>query len=95
VGGDTYTVNAMRVGLGEAEARRYRTTHGPSLRALYDVADRSRSRVMHSSGQSGLPWAGAYRAFLQPWAAGEYVPLWAAGADARKGGTLLLRPGGG
>jgi acyl-homoserine lactone acylase PvdQ len=50
---------------------------------------------MHSSGQSGLPWAGAYRAFLQPWAAGEYVPLWAAGADARKGGTLLLRPGGG
>jgi penicillin amidase len=94
VGGDTYTVNAMRVGLGEAEARRYRTTHGPSLRALYDVADRSRSRVMHSSGQSGLPWAGAYRGFLQPWAAGEYVPLWPAGAGSRAGGTLLLKPAG-
>ncbi|MFZ4649382.1 MAG: penicillin acylase family protein [Rubrivivax sp.] len=92
VGGDTYTVNAMRVGLGETDARRYRTTHGPSLRALYDVADRSRSRVMHSSGQSGLPWAGTYRAFVQPWAEGSYVPLWPAGPDTRRGGTLLLKP---
>jgi penicillin amidase len=95
VGGDTYTVNAMRVGLGEPEARRYRTTHGPSLRALYDVGDRSRSRVMHSSGQSGLPWAGAYRAFLLPWSEGAYVPLWPVGPEARRGGTLLLKPAGG
>ena len=95
VGGDTYTVNAMRVGLGESEARRYRTTHGPSLRALYDVGERGRSRVMHSSGQSGLPWHGAYRGFVQPWAQGEYVPLWPSGPDARRGGTLHLRPAAG
>jgi penicillin amidase len=85
----------MRVGLGEPEARRYRTTHGPSLRALYDVGDRSRSRVMHSSGQSGLPWAGGYRAFLLPWSEGAYVPLWPVGPEARRGGTLLLKPAGG
>ncbi|MEN9416462.1 MAG: hypothetical protein RI988_82, partial [Pseudomonadota bacterium] len=92
VGGDTYTVNAMRVNLGEPDARRYRSTHGPSLRALYDLGERNRSRVMSSSGQSGLPWSGAYRAFLQPWAAVEYVPLWPTEPDARRGGTLLLKP---
>ena len=92
VGGDTYTVNAMRVSLGESDTRRYRSTHGPSLRALYDLGERNRSRVMSSSGQSGLPWSDAYRAFLQPWAAVEYVPLWPTGPDARRGGTLLLKP---
>lgn len=92
VGGDTHTVDAMRVGLSEDAAQRYRSTHGPSLRALYDVADRANSRVMHSSGQSGLPWAAAYRSFVQPWAAGQDVPLWPAGAAAAAGGTLSLQP---
>jgi hypothetical protein len=92
VGGDTYTVNAMRVGLGEADARRYRTTHGPSLRALYDVADRSRSRVMHSSGQSGLPWPAATGPSCSPGPKGATSRCGPAGPDTRRGGTLLLKP---
>jgi penicillin amidase len=92
VAGDTYTVNAMQVSLSGDNDRRYRSTHGPSLRALYDVAERANSRVMHSSGQSGLPWSPAYRNFAQPWAAGQAVPLWPAADAAAAGGTLLLQP---
>ncbi len=92
VGGDTHTLNAMRVDLGGATP--YRSTHGPSLRGLYDLGDRSRSRVVHSSGQSGLPWMAGYRDFVQPWADGATVPLWPAEPERARGGTLVLMPGG-
>jgi penicillin amidase len=94
VPGDTYTLNANRVGLSGPDAERYRSTHGPSLRALYDLADRRQSSVIHSSGQSGLPWQRAYRSFVQPWADGQTVPLWPDEADAAVGGTLVVQPGG-
>ncbi len=87
--GDTYTVNATRVTLRDGS---FATEHGPSQRALYDLADRSRSRVMHSGGQSGLPWQGAYRSFVAPWAAGQTVPLWAAETARAAGGTLIVQP---
>lgn len=91
VGGDSYSIDAMRVGLSEPDETRYRSTHGPSLRALYDVVDRSRSRMMHSSGQSGLPWSPAYRDFAGPWAEGRSVPLWPDAAAAAAGGVLVLQ----
>lgn len=94
VPGDTYTVDAMRVSLSGPASERYRSTHGPSLRALYDVGDRTNSRFMHSSGQSGLPWATAYRNFAQPWAEGRTVPLWPAAPAAAAGGVLVLQPAG-
>ncbi len=87
--GDTYTVNATRVVLSGGSLH---ADHGPSLRALYDVGERANSRLMHSSGQSGLPWLAAYRGFLAPWAAGAAVPLWPAGAAAAAGGTLRIVP---
>ena len=90
--GDTYTVNATRV---VQRDRALHSDHGPSLRALYDVADRSRSRVIHSSGQSGLPWRAQYRDFVGPWARGQYLPLWPAAEAAAAGGTLVVRPAGG
>jgi penicillin G amidase len=89
LGGDTYTVNATRVVLRRGDLH---TEHGPSLRALYDLADRGRSRVMSSSGQSGLPWQAAYRGFVAPWAAGATVPLWPAPEAAAAGGSLLIVP---
>lgn len=93
MGGDTYTVHAMRVGLGGPAEQRYRSTHGPSLKAVYDVADRSRSRFIHSSDQSGLPWHTQYGAWLQDWSRGQGVPVWAA-SDRESGaaGVLTLRP---
>lgn len=77
-GGDTYTLNVGRVavkpdaGTGEL----YLNDHAASLRAIYDLGDPSRSRVMHSSGQSGLPWSSRYRDFADAWARVAYVPLW-------------------
>ena len=94
VGGDTYTVNASRVSLKAPVASElYFNEHGPSLRALYDVADPLKSRVMHSSGQSGLPWAAGYRSFVQRWRAVEYVPLWPAAGASGEGGRLVVSPG--
>jgi penicillin amidase len=93
VGGDTYTVNVSRVGLrpDRTTGELYLDEHGPSLRGLYDLADRSKSVVMHSTGQSGIPWSPLYRSFVGPWAAVDYVPLWQA-AEARTQ-VLQLRPG--
>ena len=93
VGGDTYTVNVGRVGLkpDPTTGELFLDEHGPSLRAVYDVGDRSRSVVMHSTGQSGLPFLRAYRSFVGAWASGQMVPLWPAG-DLAAGATLTIRP---
>lgn len=67
----------------------YLDEHGPSLRALYDLGDPSKSRVMHSSGQSGILFSPLFRSFVEPWARVEYVPLW---SDAVQH-SLTLSPG--
>lgn len=91
--GDTFTVNASRVVLREAAAGGdlYWTDHGPSLRAIYDLADAARSRFMHSTGQSGIVFSPWYGDFAAPWAQVRYVPLWSAEPPAH---TLVLQPGG-
>ncbi|MCE2660115.1 MAG: penicillin acylase family protein [Rubrivivax sp.] len=93
VGGDTYTVNVSRVGLSadKTTGERYLDEHGPSLRALYDIAQPDNSRVMHSTGQSGLPWARHYRSFVKPWAEVKDVPLWGRGEE---GGVMVVQPAG-
>jgi len=91
VGGDTYTVNVSRV-LFKPDATTgelYLDEHGPSLRALYDVADPKQSRFMHSAGQSGLPWSKWYSTFVEDWAKVDYVPLW---SDEPPMTTLMLEP---
>jgi penicillin G amidase len=91
VGGDTYTVNVSRVGLrpDNTTGELYLDEHGPSLRALYDLGDPAQSRLMQSSGQSGIVFSPLYRSFVERWAKVEYVPLWG-GAVER---TLVLVPG--
>ncbi|HEY6512871.1 MAG TPA: penicillin acylase family protein [Burkholderiaceae bacterium] len=91
VGGDTYTVNVSRVLFkpDPTTGEHYLDEHGPSLRALYDVADPKKSRIMHSTGQSGLAWSKWYSAFVEDWAKVDYVPLW---SDEPPMATLLLQP---
>jgi penicillin G amidase len=91
VGGDTFTVNVSRVGLrpDATTGELYLDEHGPSLRALYDLADPAQSRVMHSSGQSGIVFSPLYRSFVAPWAAVRHVPLWDTGGRAD---VLVARP---
>jgi penicillin amidase len=91
VGGDSFTINVSRV-LFKPDATTgelYLDEHGPSLRALYDLADPKRSRFMHSSGQSGLPWSKWYSNFVSEWARVEYMPLW---NDEPPMATLNLTP---
>jgi penicillin G amidase len=89
-GGDTYTVNVSRVGLraDRTTGELYLNEHAASLRALYDVADPSRSLFMHSSGQSGIPWSPHYRDFLQPWATVQFRPVWGDGGPPAAGLTI-------
>jgi penicillin G amidase len=91
-GGDTFTVNVSRVGL-KADATTgelYLNEHAASLRALYDLGDPAQSRVMHSSGQSGLPFSPHYRSFVEPWRAVQYVPLWSHSGAVPE--VLVLQP---
>ncbi len=78
VGGDTFTVNVSRVSLKPdvTTGELYLDDHGPSLRALYDVADPAQSRFMHSTGQSGITFSPLYRSFVGRWADVGYVPVW-------------------
>ncbi|MFN0185574.1 MAG: penicillin acylase family protein [Aquabacterium sp.] len=91
VGGDSFTVNVSRVGLAadKTTGERYLDEHGPSLRALYDLAEPRNSRVMHSTGQSGIPWAAHYRSFVAPWARVEDVALWGEGPPVS---SQVLKP---
>ena len=80
-----------RVGLkaDSATGEHYLDEHGPSLRALYDLADRSRSRIIHSTGQSGII-ARTERVIMQPntypkaWKLSESDAATAAGNAAKK-----------
>jgi len=92
VGGDTHTVNAARVGLrpDASTGELYLDEHGPSLRALYDLADPTQSRFMHSTGQSGIAFSPLFRSFVQPWADVQYLPVWPRGEPDR---VLVIRPG--
>jgi len=90
VGGDTYTVNVSRVTMkpDPTSGELYLDEHGPSLRALYDLGDLSQSRIMHSTGQSGIVFSPLYRSFVEQWTKVEYVPLWGAVVEHR----LVLEP---
>ena len=91
VGGDTWTVNAARVSVrpDATTGELYLNGHGPSLRAIYDVAEPRNSRFVHSTGQSGIPWSPLYGSMAGRWAAVQDLPVWEAPA-AR---TLVLRAG--
>ena len=92
VGGDSYTVNVSRVSL-KADATTgeyYLSEHGPSLRGLYDLADRRNSRVVHSTGQSGIVWSPLFRNWAQPWQQVQAVPLFVSPDAPMK--VLTLQP---
>ncbi len=93
VGGDTHTVNVSRVGLrpDATTAELYLNEHAASMRGLYDVGDPAQSRVMHSTGQSGIVFSAHYRSFVEPWRAVAYVPLWPSAEPLQ---VLTVQPSG-
>jgi len=93
VGGDTFTVNVSRVVLkpDAATGEPYLNDHGPSLRALYDLADRRNSRMIHSTGQSGIPWSPHFRSFSGLWREVMDVPLFPPEAELKPALVLVPR----
>ena len=73
-GGGNYTLNRGGMRLG-AERNHFRHVHGPGYRAIYNLKNPRESRFMIATGQSGNPLSLKYRNFLEPWAAGQYIPL--------------------
>jgi penicillin amidase len=79
----------------DADSGEYLTTVGPSLRALYDLAEPERSRFIVTPGQSGNPLSSRYRDLAPRWQRGEYVPM-VTDRDVLKKqphDTLILSPG--
>ena len=91
--GATYTVNAFDFNPLD-DARPFASTHGPSLRAVYDLADLDRSLFIHSTGQSGNVLSPLYRNFEPRWRNGEYVtiPTRREAFEAGALGRLVLVP---
>lgn len=91
-GGDAFTVNAARFGIGNEEP--FTQTNGPGYRALYDFSNLDSSLFIHTTGQSGNPLSGHYKDFAETWRDGRYIPMTMKREDIEKGklGTLTLNP---
>ena len=93
VPGSMYAVNAFSFSPLE-DPQPFASTHGPSFRAIYDLADLDRSLFIHSTGQSGnvlSPWYGNLE---KGWRGGEYVtiPTDRAAYGSNAAGSLRLVP---
>jgi penicillin amidase len=101
VGGDAFTLNAMSAPLrplaamgSPADQVVQQVTHGPGMRAIYDLSDLERSRFIHGSGQSGNRWSSHYGDFSAVWARGDTIPMHLARDKVAPGavGTLRMVP---
>jgi penicillin amidase len=92
-GGDAFTINAARFGIGNKEP--FTQTNGPGYRALYDFSNLDASLFIHTTGQSGNRLSGHYKDFAETWRDGRYIPMTMNREDIQKGklGTLTLNPG--
>jgi penicillin G amidase len=91
-GGDAFTVNAARFGIGNEKP--FAQTHGPGYRALYDFSNLDASLFIHTTGQSGNPLSSHYKDFAETWRDGDYIPMTTKREEIEKGklGTLTLQP---
>ena len=88
--GGIYTVNSFEFSPLDDE-RPFASTHGPSLRAIYDLSDLDRSLFIHSTGQSGNVLSPLYDNFMQRWLDGEYVTISTRRAEFENGALGRLR----
>ncbi|HZZ92128.1 MAG TPA: penicillin acylase family protein [Usitatibacter sp.] len=89
--GDTYSVNVGHYFIRDPD-RPFADRHGPSLRAIYDLADLDRSRFMQSTGQSGNVFSPWYSSFAERWARVEYITIPTNPGAITPAHTLTLRP---
>ncbi len=91
--GDNFSINVGRNQPRDAAAP-FVNRHAASLRALYDLGDMEKTRIMISTGQSGNVLSPLYRNLAQPWAQGQYIPLQTVRETVGRNalGTLRLLP---
>jgi len=91
--GGSHTVNVGRHKFADPNFP-YRQYHGPSLRAIYDLADLDRSRWIHSTGQSGNPLSDFFSNFTTTWRDVSDLPMTMKREEIEAGalGTLTLTP---
>jgi len=90
--GGTSIVNAT--GYNIRRANPFEVISVPSMRQIVDVTDFDRTRVIHTTGQSGHPFHPHYIDFADKWRKIEYIPLLFS-ADAVRAAaveTLTLTP---
>jgi penicillin amidase len=94
--GDSFTVNVGQLGLRAGPDWRapFATRHGPSLRAIYDLAPGATGEWIYTTGQVGHPFADNYGDLLQSWRKVEYRPIsWdRPKSDPQPHKTLILKP---
>jgi penicillin amidase len=89
--GDTFTVNVGHFFIRD-EARPFADRHGPSLRAIYDLADLDKSLYMQSTGQSGNVMSPWYASLADRWARVEYITIPARRESIDVAHRLVLTP---
>ncbi|MGE3711414.1 MAG: penicillin acylase family protein [Hyphomicrobiaceae bacterium] len=87
--GDTTTINRQEALFGG-----FQTVHGPSYRAVYDLADLDRSRFIVVPGQSGNLLSSTVGVFLERWASGDTIALGPGIATAPITARIRLMPAG-
>jgi penicillin G amidase len=72
----------------------FNVTLGPSMRAIYDMGSLDSSRIVTTTGQSGVPFSAHNQDFVPKWLANETVPLpFTADAVAKAtSSSLVLQP---
>jgi penicillin amidase len=73
-GGGGDTINRGGIPYGDEPAP-FEHIHGPGVRAVYDLADLSRSRFIIATGQSGNPLSRHYGDMLTLWRNGGWIRL--------------------
>lgn len=90
--GDNFTVNRGTASSRDGLAL-FPHVHGPSLRAIYDLADLDRAQFMIAPGQSGHPLSAHWGDLASLWANGRYVAIAGTREEVRvDGASLMLAP---
>ena len=89
--GGEETLNRGGPRLAGDDARVFEDRHGPTFRAVYDLAAPDQSLFMIAGGQSGNPLSPFYGNLAEAWRDGIYLKL--DGKPEKIAGRLLLEPG--
>ena len=89
-GGGSDTLNRGAARLGGSGPGVFENRHGPTFRAIYDLADLDSSLFMITGGQSGNPLSPFYGSLVEAWRDGLYLKL--DGQQTEAAHRLLLLP---